>query len=544
MFETSPQIAYRPLSAPGSDAEHFAAIVAAQNEIATAQLDLEPLLTLIATRTQALTQADGAAIELLEGEEMVYRAATGQTAPFVGLRLNVHTSLSGKCTLTREVLSCGDSETDTRVDRQACRRIGVRSMIVVPLPASSQIVGVLKVLSSVPDAFGPRDIQTLQMMAGLLGAMVNHAARLQEQSEALRQSESRYRTIVDTMREGIWMTDAQYRTTFVNQRMTEMMGCGVEEMLCRPISDFIFEEDGAAMNQRFAQRRQGKAGHFDARLRRGDGTTLWALVSSNALCDNSGAFCGALALLSDITGRKQAEAEREATLRQIEGLNSRLKRGMSETHHRVKNNLQVIVAMIDMQMMEHREGGTIPLAEMQRLGMHISALAHVHDILTRHLKETESEQRISARTVLLRLLPLLQQTATSRRIRPTLAPLVLTGKQCMAIALATNELVINALRHGVGTVEVHLEVPTPAKEATSGLPLQAHVPTARLVVTDEGPGFPLNFDAQLCGSTGLQLVSGVVAADLGGTLAFQNRPQGGATVTVTFPLPPDAASVT
>ena len=401
-------------------------------------------------------------------------------------------------------------------------------MIVVPLPASMEIVGVLKVLSSVPNTFGARDIQTLQLMAGLLGAMVNHAARMKEQSEALRQSEARCRTIVDTMREGIWMVDMQGCTTFINSRLAEMMGYGEAEMLGRSFYDFIFEEDRALMERRFAERRQGQADQFDVLLRRRDGSPLWTLASVNPLLGHNNEFCGALALLSDITARKQAEVERETDLREIEGLNTRLRRGMDETHHRVKNNLQIVAAMIDMQVMEHRAAGSVPISELQRLGTHVFTLAIVHDILTRHLKEAESEQRLSVKIVLHRLLPLLQQTAGNRRIQFAIRDMQLTGKQCMAVALAASELIGNALKHGQGTVEVHL---------------QAQGQIGTLIVADSGPGFPEGFDARQVSSTGLQLVLGVVGTDLCGTIAFQNRDRGGAQTTVTFPLPAECGNV-
>lgn len=291
------------------DAEHLARIVSIQNEIAITPLNLPDLMQLIAERTQELTGADGAAFELLEGEEMVYRAASGTTAPFVGLRLNVHSSLSGRCVLTREVLVCDDSESDPRVDREACRKVGVRSMIVVPLPQSDRLVGVLKVLSAHPHAFQIRDRWTLELMAVLLGGMANHAAQAEAQAEALRQSEERYRTIVENTGEGIWMVDAQLRTTFVNPRLAQMLDYPEEEMCGLSPEQFFFEEDREQVDKRFAARRSGHKDLLDVRLRRRDGSAAWFLASATPMMGNHNEFLGSLALLTNITERRHMEEQ-------------------------------------------------------------------------------------------------------------------------------------------------------------------------------------------------------------------------------------------
>ena len=113
--------------------QRLAVVIATQQEIAIGNPNLDAVMAVIAQRTQDLTRADGAVIEILEGEELVYRAASGIVTAYVGLRLKVGKSLSGKCIATGEIMLCDDSETDARVDRAACQRIGLRSMVVVPL---------------------------------------------------------------------------------------------------------------------------------------------------------------------------------------------------------------------------------------------------------------------------------------------------------------------------------------------------------------------------------------------------------------------------
>jgi putative methionine-R-sulfoxide reductase with GAF domain len=111
------------------------------------------------------TGATGAAIALVRGDEIVCHASAGPHAPSVGARLDPHSGLSGACIRTREVQHCSDTQTDNRVDAEACRRLGVRSVVVLPLMDREQLFGVLEVLSSQPDAFDKKDLDALQTLA-------------------------------------------------------------------------------------------------------------------------------------------------------------------------------------------------------------------------------------------------------------------------------------------------------------------------------------------------------------------------------------------
>jgi signal transduction histidine kinase/CheY-like chemotaxis protein/CHASE3 domain sensor protein len=166
------------------DAQRLSGVVMAQQEIASGELDLKAIMQVIAAYAQQLTGAGGSAIELVEGDEMVYEAATGSAADHVGLRLKIDSCLSGLCVSMGTILNCEDSEADERVDQEACRKIGARSMLVVPFRHQQHIIGVLEALSSMPRAFGSEDIQALQLLAGLIGAAIPR----KQAEEALRQA--------------------------------------------------------------------------------------------------------------------------------------------------------------------------------------------------------------------------------------------------------------------------------------------------------------------------------------------------------------------
>lgn len=152
-------------------------VIQAQSDVARLGPDLPAVMALVTERAQQLTAADGAVIELAEGDEMVYRAASGCGTSQLGLRLARQGSLSGLSVNTNQVLICLDSEEDPRVDRAACRRVGIRSMVVVPLHHNGTVVGVLKVAARQPDAFSSRDGLLLGMLTDLIGSAMFHAGR-------------------------------------------------------------------------------------------------------------------------------------------------------------------------------------------------------------------------------------------------------------------------------------------------------------------------------------------------------------------------------
>jgi len=155
--------------------DRLSEVIAILQEIVHQRLHLDKAMQVITERTQAITHASGAVVEMLEGDEMVYRAASGTMKPFIGLRIKAKGSLSGLCVATENILRCDDSESDERVDKLACRKVGLRSMIVVPLIQQNQPVGVLKVTSAQPNSFTTEDVGTLQLMAGMLSATLRDA---------------------------------------------------------------------------------------------------------------------------------------------------------------------------------------------------------------------------------------------------------------------------------------------------------------------------------------------------------------------------------
>ncbi len=156
-------------------AEQLAGIVATQAEVAAAQPDPDEVMHLVAERARALVGADGAAVLLISGGDLVYRAAAGLAADAPAIRLPINASLAGLSLRTGRLLRSDDAMNDPRVYQPAARRVGWRSLVVMPLRHRGALVGALQVMSRDFGRFGPKDVQTLELMAGLVGSSLAYA---------------------------------------------------------------------------------------------------------------------------------------------------------------------------------------------------------------------------------------------------------------------------------------------------------------------------------------------------------------------------------
>jgi diguanylate cyclase (GGDEF)-like protein/PAS domain S-box-containing protein len=126
---------------------------------------------------------------------------------------------------------------------------------------------------------------------------------------ALQASEAKYRRIVETAAEGIWILDELNLTSFVNTQMAEMLGYTPDEMIGRSFFDFMAADSRAAAQQPFTALQQSTVESHDFLFKRRDGTDFWALIASSPLVNEAGDYLGVLGMVTDITDRKQAETQ-------------------------------------------------------------------------------------------------------------------------------------------------------------------------------------------------------------------------------------------
>lgn len=156
-----------PASSPASSENEFA---------------LDEVLHLVAARALSITGADGVAIALAEQNAIVCRVSAGSIAPDPGIKLDPNSGFSGACLRSGQTIRCDDSDTDSRVNAQACRALGTRSMIAVPLMAKrrvsglnvggSRVVGLIEAFSSETFGFNDSDVRSLNLLGELILAAI------------------------------------------------------------------------------------------------------------------------------------------------------------------------------------------------------------------------------------------------------------------------------------------------------------------------------------------------------------------------------------
>ena len=134
------------------------------------QFVLDEVLQLVAERAIAITGADGLGIALAENNEIVLRASAGTVKPDVGARIQRDSAFSGACFRTAQIIRCDDTETDERVNLAACRRLGARSIVAVPLCGRRRVIGLLEAFSTGPFGFNDSDVASLELLAELIVA--------------------------------------------------------------------------------------------------------------------------------------------------------------------------------------------------------------------------------------------------------------------------------------------------------------------------------------------------------------------------------------
>jgi hypothetical protein len=151
---------------------------------ALAYRDLDAALQLLAERAQYITGASGAMIALRRGEhsDMLCQASAGSNAPELGALLSMEYGFSGETVRTRQILRCDDAEHDPRVNREACHRLGISSVVAMPILSDQQVLGIFELFSDKPQAFAEHDLSALQRLSEMVETAVKYAVAAQTAS--------------------------------------------------------------------------------------------------------------------------------------------------------------------------------------------------------------------------------------------------------------------------------------------------------------------------------------------------------------------------
>lgn len=538
----------------GSLSSHVARLAALYriNQAATASLDLEAMLNTVVQVVTETTAGDACSIFLYDAttNALTLRAAIGLNPDAVGrVVIPLGIGITGAAAASRKVLAVPDVRSHPAyADYPSVGDQHYTSQVSVPLALRSpdRLVGVLNILSQTSREFDADEVAFLEMAAGELAIAIENARLYSETDAELRRRISELATLQQMSRMVASTLDLSELLSLITKQTVELARAVAAEIYRRP--------NGSARPLELLARYppddvvELQAINDDTRRIVEDvmelGIPVWRLLH-----DREGdLYVRALPML---TGRRAVGAicvfhrQRPVTDRDAYDLlrafsdsaaiaieNAELyeeaRRGLirastllQEMHHRVRNNLQTVAALLSMQARHAEDAGwTAPLQEAVS---RIRSIAVIHDLLSSgNLGETTADT--IARHVV--------EEAGSNIVPPGMhirfvippSDVRVSSRQATVLALLINEFVTNAVFHGFadrdhGRIEISI---------------RAEDGSAVLDVIDDGVGLPDAFELPERAGLGLQIARTLAEADLGGTLEITRRPSSGTLVRVRF----------
>ena len=336
--------------------------------------------------------------------------------------------------------------------------------------------------------------------------------------EKLRESEEKYRNIVETANEGIAVIDREGMVTYANKKMLDMFGYTLEEGLGKSVWGFLSEESKTIVELSISRWMQGVNETYELQLTCKDGSPIWVLCNDKPFFNENGKYIGAMCMFTDITKRKEAEA----ALEKIEIARKQ------EIHHRIKNNLQVISSLLDLQAEKIKHKKNITKSEVLKAfresQSRVLSMALIHEELHRGgnsytLNFSSYIEELAENLFLTYQLG----NETTRFKKDIEEDIFFNMDVSVPLGIITNELISNALKYAFvdrdsGEIKIKLH-----REEDREWKLRGNKRTTfTLSVSDDGAGLPENICLDNLDSLGLQLVTTLID-QLDGELKLEEK---------------------
>jgi PAS domain S-box-containing protein len=349
-----------------------------------------------------------------------------------------------------------------------------------------------------------------------------------QSDERADEAQQRMAALVESADDAIIIKDLAGVIRSWNAGAERLLHYRADEIIGQPITQLLPDDRKEEESLILSKIREGQAvAHFETVRRRKSGSLVDVSLTISPIRDGSGAIVGASKIMRDITERKQY-VEQLRTLndeleRRILARNAELRERdalLQEIHHRVKNNLQVISSLINMQVRTLRDDTTRDA--LQQCRSRVETMAQIHEMLYQSKDYSNVPFGKYAKELVTRVLSASGLSPDGVTIHYEMQNLSLPVDKAIPCALILNELISNALKHafpkGAGTIRIELRL-LPAERVL-------------LCISDDGVGIPTDFDPARSASLGMQLVV-TLAEQLDGRLEIDRGP--GAVFRLTFP---------
>jgi PAS domain S-box-containing protein len=332
--------------------------------------------------------------------------------------------------------------------------------------------------------------------------------------KAQRESEEKFRAIFESFHDVYYRTDREGLVTIISPSVRTQAGWDPEDVIGHPVTDF-YKDPSERESFKEKLKESGVINDYELKLLAKNGRVIDVSVSSKIIFGKDGKPTGVEGVLRDITDRKQAEKQVKSSLKEKEVL-------LQEIHHRVKNNMQIISSLLNLQSRCIEDDKVKDMYKMSRDRIKSMALIHEKLYQSEDLAKINFAQYIRSLTI--HLLHTYNASTDRIKLNAEVADVFLDINKAIPCGLIVNELVSNSIKHAFPKDrkgKIHVELNT----GNNG--------DVCLIVSDDGIGFSEKVDFQEPDSLGLQLVNDLIE-QLGGTLKFDSS--SGISYQIFFPI--------
>ena len=528
------------------------------NRQATTNVDLTELLDTTVREVASATDADACAIFLYDQatDSLVLRSTTGLNPSSIGvLTVRRGLGITGQAAVQGKTIAARDARHhDAYLSAPATGDAVYASQVSVPIlvHGSNQLVGVFNILSIAQRLFDEDEVAFLETVAGELAISIENSRMHSLTDARLRRKVAELGTLQRVSRTVASSLDLQDVLRLIAEAAVELIDAEAAAIFRVPRRATANDaETVPAIEYRVGHSRQvvdeyrrdeivmqvidsGAASVTD--LDYVDGTSPLYCLPLRSARETWGALClrlrpdaelseDELSLLQAFTDSASLAIENAQLYREAKRSVETASTLLQEMHHRVRNNLQTVAALLSIQIRQDPESQSADY--LREAASRIQAIAAVHDLLS-------DEQQLSGATVDT-IARLVADEARTTAVRPGLkvtfdippSDIEVPSKQATVLALLTNELVSNAITHGF-------------RDRTAGrisIRTSRHGPYATLEVENDGQRVPEGFDPSESSGLGMRIVHRLVSSDLHGQFTIGSTDVG-TKATITFPLVP------
>lgn len=400
--------------------------------------------------------------------------------------------------MIQEVMQTGEPTWQTNIEREdedgSDHNVDIHTAFAFPVMADKKVAGVLEFYSP---SIVSRDILLLKKMS-VIGTQLGRVIERERRKKLIRRNLELFQQLFHNSPIGLIMEDKNEIIQEVNPGFEKMFGYSEDEIVGKKAIDFLIPESELTGYSSLVNRAwKGESFQFETKRFSKDGREMPVLVGIIPV-EVEGKNIALFGLYVDLTERKRAEQQLQQSLEEKDVL-------LAEIHHRVKNNLAIIVGLLELQKENTPDQQSYRSLQDSQSRIHSMALVH------EQLYQTDLFSYVQLPDYIKRLAETIRSTFNDPKksidMHVDVEPANLTMDQALPLGLILNEILTNSFKHAFND-RTEGWITVSAYEEADWVELQ---------IQDNGEGLPQDFDIESSTSLGMNLIQ-TLTDQLGATL--------------------------